>query len=145
MTSKQAKIIKPTSGVNPATNQQTKGNTMTNSFARIRFAFLCLTLVSTLVSSAGAADYETLFNGRDLAGWKGLESFWSVVDGAIVEREAYALLDPKVQAELPLAKVGPLAICLAMSCASFSKASGAHKRLKKPQAWACAPPKPRPV
>ena len=33
---------------------------------------------------AGAADDETLFNGRDLTGWKGLESFWSVVDGAIV-------------------------------------------------------------
>lgn len=40
--------------------------------------------MASLVSSAWAADEETLFNGRDLMGWKGLESFWSVVDGAIV-------------------------------------------------------------
>lgn len=29
------------------------------------------------------AGFESLFNGKDLAGWKGLEGFWSVEDGAI--------------------------------------------------------------
>jgi putative heme-binding domain-containing protein len=33
---------------------------------------------------ASAADFETLFNGKDLSNWKGLESFWSVEDGTIV-------------------------------------------------------------
>ncbi len=35
-------------------------------------------------SSVKAADFESLFNGKDLAGWKGLDGFWSVENGAIV-------------------------------------------------------------
>ena len=31
-----------------------------------------------------AAEFESLFNGNDLSGWKGLDGFWSVQDGAIV-------------------------------------------------------------
>ncbi len=57
---------------------------MTNSLARFRCVFLCLTMMVSQAPAAWAADYETLFNGRDLTGWKGLETFWSVVDGAIV-------------------------------------------------------------
>src|SRR5690606_19060803 len=30
--------------------------------------------------------WKTLFNGRDLSGWKGLEGRWSVEDGAITGR-----------------------------------------------------------
>ncbi len=36
------------------------------------------------VPFALAADTETLFNGNDLSGWKGIDGFWSVEDGAIV-------------------------------------------------------------
>jgi hypothetical protein len=33
---------------------------------------------------APAADgWISLFNGKDLSGWKGLDGYWSVVDGAI--------------------------------------------------------------
>jgi hypothetical protein len=31
----------------------------------------------------GADGWISLFNGKDLTGWKGLEGYWSVVDGAI--------------------------------------------------------------
>jgi putative heme-binding domain-containing protein len=31
-----------------------------------------------------SAKFEKIFNGKDLTGWKGLEGFWSVKDGAIV-------------------------------------------------------------
>lgn len=37
-----------------------------------------------MATPAFAAEYETLFNGRDLTGWKGLDSYWSVAEGAIV-------------------------------------------------------------
>ncbi len=47
--------------------------------------FLTIALIAlNAVSSASAADFETLFNGRDLSGWKGLDSFWKAEDGAIV-------------------------------------------------------------
>lgn len=32
---------------------------------------------------AGADGWISLFNGKDLTGWEGLEGYWSVVDGAI--------------------------------------------------------------
>jgi len=32
---------------------------------------------------AGADGWISLFNGKDLTGWQGLEGYWSVVDGAI--------------------------------------------------------------
>ncbi len=35
-------------------------------------------------SSARAAEFEPLFDGTDLSGWKGLDGFWSVEEGAIV-------------------------------------------------------------
>lgn len=44
-------------------------------------AFALSILIAT--STVWAAD-ESLFNGKDLSGWKGLEGFWSVQDGAIV-------------------------------------------------------------
>ncbi len=40
------------------------------------------TLLAT--STALAADFETLFNGKDLTGWKRMDGFWSVQEGAIV-------------------------------------------------------------
>jgi Domain of Unknown Function (DUF1080) len=33
--------------------------------------------------AADATGWITLFNGKDLAGWEGLQDYWSVVDGAI--------------------------------------------------------------
>ena len=59
---------------------------MTSYSNRLSICLLAvwLTSAATLVPSAKAAEYETLFNGIDLAGWKGLEGHWSVVDGAIV-------------------------------------------------------------
>ena len=41
-------------------------------------------IVLIAVPFASAADFETLFNGNDLSGWKGLDGFWSVEDGTIV-------------------------------------------------------------
>jgi Domain of Unknown Function (DUF1080) len=35
------------------------------------------------IPAADADGWITLFNGKDLTGWEGLEGFWSVVDGAI--------------------------------------------------------------
>ena len=34
--------------------------------------------------SSQAAQFEILFNGKNLSGWKGLDGFWSVQGGAIV-------------------------------------------------------------
>lgn len=47
-----------------------------------------LVALTTLGFSAHAADlgFRSLFNGDDLAGWKGNPAFWSVVDGAITGR-----------------------------------------------------------
>ena len=47
--------------------------------------FFALALVLALPFAATAADdgMETLFNGKDLTGWKGLDPLWSVKDGAI--------------------------------------------------------------
>jgi len=48
---------------------------------------LAAVLVACFVASAAAAESEgglvSLFNGRDLSGWRGDESIWSVEDGAI--------------------------------------------------------------
>jgi hypothetical protein len=35
------------------------------------------------IPTAGPDGWIALFNGKDLAGWQGLEGYWSVVDGAI--------------------------------------------------------------
>jgi hypothetical protein len=35
------------------------------------------------IPKADADGWITLFNGKDLTGWEGLEGYWSVVDGAI--------------------------------------------------------------
>jgi hypothetical protein len=37
----------------------------------------------TAIPAAGADGWISLFNGKDLTGWEGLEGYWSVVDGAI--------------------------------------------------------------
>lgn len=45
---------------------------------------LCSLVFSLLIASwAWAQETETLFNGKDLDGWKGLPQFWSVTDGVI--------------------------------------------------------------
>ena len=45
---------------------------------------LLLFVVSILMSSqAFAQEFQTLFNGKDLSGWKGKSEFWTVKDGAI--------------------------------------------------------------
>ncbi len=49
----------------------------------MRFA-LALMLAIGLPSLAIADDFQNLFNGKDLTGWKGLEGHWSVKDGKIV-------------------------------------------------------------
>jgi len=35
------------------------------------------------IPAAGVDGWVTLFNGKDLSGWEGLEGYWSVVDGAM--------------------------------------------------------------
>ncbi len=49
---------------------------------QLRMVLVLLCLVS--VSRAVAVEPESLFNGRDLSGWKGLDGYWSVQDGFIV-------------------------------------------------------------
>ena len=45
---------------------------------------LLLFVVSISMSSqALAQEFQTLFNGKDLSGWKGKSEFWTVKDGAI--------------------------------------------------------------
>ncbi len=44
---------------------------------------LGLTLLVALATVGGAQEWESLFNGKDLAGWDGDKSLWSVEDGAI--------------------------------------------------------------
>lgn len=41
-------------------------------------------VLSAVVFSASAQDYQIIFNGKDLSGWKGLDQFWSVQGGSIV-------------------------------------------------------------
>ena len=48
--------------------------------------FSWIALVAVLASTtttARAADWESLFNGKDMSGWKGVEGLWRVEDGAI--------------------------------------------------------------
>ncbi len=56
---------------------------MTTIYSRV---ILSLAAVLVLGSSLLAADeqFQVLFNGKDLTGWKGLDKFWSVQDGMIV-------------------------------------------------------------
>jgi hypothetical protein len=52
----------------------------------IRLSFLLSTLVALSffgVAHAAEADFQTLFNGKDLSGWDGMPGFWSVRDDAI--------------------------------------------------------------
>ena len=35
------------------------------------------------IPAADADGWISLFNGKDLTGWEGMEGYWSVVDGAI--------------------------------------------------------------
>lgn len=56
---------------------------MTTFYCRL---FLSLTFAVALVTSSHAAEeqFQVLFNGKDLSGWKGHDKFWSVQDGTIV-------------------------------------------------------------
>jgi hypothetical protein len=66
----------------------------THLFPRSRAALLAFAvgaLVSGGIVSTHAADtiepgFKSLFNGKDLTGWKGLEQFWSVKDGFLTGR-----------------------------------------------------------
>ena len=40
--------------------------------------------LATITLSANAADFQSLFNGKDLSGWKGKEGFWRVENGTII-------------------------------------------------------------
>lgn len=46
--------------------------------------FLAIGLSVLAGIATQAAQYEILFNGKDLSGWKGLKDFWSVQGGSIV-------------------------------------------------------------
>ena len=43
-------------------------------------------LAALTLSTAAQAEEKSLFNGKDLTGWEGLEGFWSVQDGAITAK-----------------------------------------------------------
>lgn len=42
------------------------------------------TLIALSLNSAQAQEFQNLFNGKDLSGWKGKDGFWTVKDGTIV-------------------------------------------------------------
>src|SRR3954471_2022680 len=44
---------------------------------------LAMTLLLALPFAASGQEWESLFNGKDLTGWKGRPDLWSVQDGAI--------------------------------------------------------------
>jgi hypothetical protein len=46
--------------------------------------FAALLLLISASAFSEDSKYEKMFNGKDLAGWKGLEKFWSVEEGTIV-------------------------------------------------------------
>src|SRR5688572_15583426 len=51
------------------------------------FLLLAMCSIASAQPAQPAADdagFVSIFNGKDLTGWKGLEGFWSVKDGAIV-------------------------------------------------------------
>jgi hypothetical protein len=61
-----------------------------------RFLILCAVLASAIVVKSFAKDagesaapegFTSIFNGKDLTGWKGLEGYWEVKDGMIVGHE----------------------------------------------------------
>jgi len=55
----------------------------------MRNFFSVLLLLFLSMGSLQAGEWESLFNGKNLDGWKGLEKYWSVQDGAITgESEA---------------------------------------------------------
>jgi hypothetical protein len=47
------------------------------------FGLILCSLTLTGTVGAEAAEFQSLFNGKDLAGWEGDPKLWSVVDGAI--------------------------------------------------------------
>jgi hypothetical protein len=56
---------------------------LASSRALRQVVLLIASATVTLGLSGAEADFRSLFNGGDLAGWKGNTSFWSVRDGAI--------------------------------------------------------------
>jgi hypothetical protein len=57
-------------------------------FALARPLALLFTLLAVMVPALAADDegYVSLFNGKDLSGWEGDPTYWSVEDGAITAR-----------------------------------------------------------
>lgn len=55
-------------------------------FNEIVRPFLCTLAMVAPLSLACAEEPVSLFNGKDLSGWKGSEGLWSVEDGAITGR-----------------------------------------------------------
>ena len=54
-----------------------------------RLNLLLALALSLILSAARAADEEgfvSLFNGKDLTGWKGDKTYWSVQDGALTAK-----------------------------------------------------------
>ncbi|MEO6244651.1 MAG: DUF1080 domain-containing protein, partial [Opitutaceae bacterium] len=45
---------------------------------------LGLAVLTSLAQAAAPAGFKAIFNGKDLSGWDGRQSVWSVRDGAIV-------------------------------------------------------------
>ena len=51
---------------------------------------LAATAALCLVSHAADSGFKSLFNGKDLSGWQGMDGFWSVRDGAITGQSTAA-------------------------------------------------------
>jgi hypothetical protein len=60
---------------------------MTNMIKSVKL-LTTLLLFPVLAGTAGAEEFQTLFNGKDLSGWAGKTEFWSVKDGAIFGQTA---------------------------------------------------------
>lgn len=49
----------------------------------MKLRILLATLTALAIGARAEEGFTSLFNGKDLTGWDGLDGFWSVVDGAI--------------------------------------------------------------
>jgi hypothetical protein len=84
----------------------------------LRPLLLCLTLASaallvradepkTDLPAPDADGFISLFNGKDLTGWDGLEGFWSVKDGAISGEESKEHAAPQTDLNLAASVANP--------------------------------------
>ncbi|MEO6567692.1 MAG: DUF1080 domain-containing protein, partial [Opitutus sp.] len=54
-----------------------------SSLPRFRLSCVIVSLALSALTAPAQTEFRSLFNGKDLAGWRGDTTFWSVRDGSI--------------------------------------------------------------